>query len=54
MQCPAWDPGTRTLVGKLVKSIEVRSSVNSIVPMSMLGEVRGNVYEDSVPFPTIL
>lgn len=69
MWCPVWGPATETLVEKLVKSIKICSSINSIVPnvnclvminmiklwkMLTLGGTVGSEYGNAIMFVTVL
>ena len=47
MFCPMWNPGTKILVEKLVKSIKICSSVRSITPMLMLSDKHSMVMLDA-------
>ena len=47
MFCPMWNPGTKILVEKLVKSIKICSSVRSITPILMLSDKHSMVMLDS-------
>jgi len=46
MFCPMWNPGTKILVEKLVKSIKICSSVRSIAPMLILSDKHSMVMLD--------